>query len=125
MLMLQSPLEFHINSEIERTLKSTRKMFKSKTNPNQEQLDPNFVQISCSSNKTSLEEDHSNKTANKKITQLICQMTGIYRSIKEYALFDPSTLQTSKVRPYITTAQFEFKHVMFHMLIYTRNSSHK
>lgn len=38
------------------------------------------------------------------------------RSIREYAVFDPQTMNTGIVRPEITTQQFEFKPMMFQML---------
>lgn len=37
-------------------------------------------------------------------------------SIREYAVFDPTTLHTSIVRPEVTTTQFQFKLIMFQML---------
>ena len=38
------------------------------------------------------------------------------RSIREYAIFDPKTLNTGIVRPEITANHFEFKPMMFQML---------
>ena len=52
----QSSPEFHLDIEIERTFRKMRQLFKSKTNPNLEELDPDFIQ-SYNSNKSSSEKD--------------------------------------------------------------------
>jgi len=52
----QSLPKFHLDIEIERTLRQRRQLFKSKTNLNIEELDPEFIQ-SYNSNKYSTEED--------------------------------------------------------------------
>ncbi|MCI53245.1 hypothetical protein A2U01_0074491, partial [Trifolium medium] len=38
------------------------------------------------------------------------------RSIRDYAVFNPNAMNTGIVRPEITTAQFEFKPMIFQML---------
>ena len=38
------------------------------------------------------------------------------RSIRDYAIFDPETMNTGIVRPEITANHFEFKPMMFQML---------
>jgi len=95
MLIAQSSLEFHQDTEIERTFKKRRQLFKSKTNLNLEELDPYFIQ-SYNSNKSNLYEDSSINMADNNNT--IDMTNDKARSIKEYAVFDPTTFHTSIVR---------------------------
>lgn len=88
-------------------------MFKSKTNPNLEELDLNFIHRYIS-NKSSLEGDSSVSMGDNNNTLDMANDKG--RSIREYTVFDSTTLHTSIVKLEVTTAQFDFKPIMFQML---------
>ncbi|KAI5441476.1 hypothetical protein KIW84_010811 [Lathyrus oleraceus] len=47
---------------------------------------------------------------------IICIANDEAHNIRDYAVFDPITMHTGIIRPEITTAQFEFKPMMFQML---------
>jgi len=81
-------------------------------NPNLEELDPNFIQSYISNNSNS-EEDSS---VNMVDINTIDMTNDKGRSIRECAVFDPTTLHTSIVKPEVTTPKFEFKPIMFQML---------
>jgi len=89
-------------------------LFKSKNDPNLEQLDPDFTE-SCNSNKTILEEDFSEKMANNN-NNTIDMKNDKDIFIREYDVFDPNSLHASIVKPDITTVHFEFKPMIFPML---------
>ena len=79
-------------------------------NPNLEELDPNFIQgynsnKSCPYEDSSVNMENDNNTTNMKNEK--------EKSIREYVVFNPTTLHTSIVRPKVTIAQFEFKPIMF------------
>jgi hypothetical protein len=79
-------------------------------NPNLEELDLNFIHRYIS-NKSSLEGDSSVSMGDNNNTLDMANDKG--RSIREYTVFDSTTLHTSIVKLEVTTAQFDFKPIMF------------
>ena len=75
-------------------------MFKSKTNQNLNELDPNFVQ-SYNSNKSSSEEEN---LVNMDNINIIDMENDKDMFMREYAMFNPNTLHTSILTPKVTTA---------------------
>ncbi|KEH32971.1 hypothetical protein MTR_3g012200 [Medicago truncatula] len=69
---------------------------------------------SYNSNKSSSEGDSSVNMGDKNNTLDIVNDKG--RSIREYAVFDLTSLHTSIVKSEVTTVQFEFKPIMFQIL---------